>query len=199
VGASVLCRALVLAVVVSAVAWNDASAQPSDRTIVKTIQCEAGKVGERLVAEGIPANLKVIVSWTSTKTRDGSAGAGIKFFSWGVSGDLSRQDIGEQKSESLLFNLHPKNLDVCRGYQVEIIKEGVGVYDCLVDQKLASLQVAVEEGSGSTGCRKQVTISKKAKGDARLNVWGTDIGPSASLSDTFVYNFVIAAPAPVKK
>ena len=181
-------------------AWNAALADdaPSDDTIVNTIRCEAGRVGQQLISQGFPKNLKVIVSWTSTQTTDGSAGAGFKFFGSGLSGDLGRQELDQLSSDGLPFNLFPKNLEVCRGYNVEIIKDGVGVYDCLINKKLASLRAAVEGGSGSTGCRHQVTLSKKINGSLKLNIWGADLGPDASWGNAFVYDFVIAAPPPKK-
>jgi hypothetical protein len=169
---------LLIAICVSG--WEHACAQPSDDTVVNTVQCEAGRVGEQLrKAGGFPDNLRVAVSWTGTRTRDVSGGFGAKWFGWGGQGDLSRQQIDKVKSEGLRFNLHPKNLAVCQGYKVEIIKEGIGVYDCLVNKKLASLRVAVQENEGSAGCESQSTLTRKLSGSAKLNGWGADIGPSA--------------------
>jgi hypothetical protein len=191
---------VVLLISISVIGWDCASAQPSDDTIIKTVQCEAGRIGERLrSAGGFPENLRVTVSWTGTKTRDAAAGFGFKLFGWGAQGDLSRQQINKLKTEGLPFNLHPDNLAVCRGYQIDIIKEGIGVYDCLVNQKLASLRVAAQEGSGSIGCESQATLTKKLSGNAKLNIWGADLGPSASWGDTYVFSFVIAAPPPPKR
>jgi hypothetical protein len=193
-------RLVIWAAAILLAGWNAALADdaPSDDTIVNTIRCEAGRVGQQLSAQGFPKNLKVIVSWTSTQTTDGSAGGGFKFFGSGISGDLGRQELDQLSSDGLPFNLYPKNLEVCRGYNLGIIKEGVGVYDCLINKKLASLRVAVEGGSGSTGCRHQVTLSKKVNGSLKMNIWGADLGPEASWGDAFVYDFVIAAPPPKK-
>jgi hypothetical protein len=172
---------------------------PSDYTIVHTIQCEAGKVGERLKAEhDFPLNLKAVVSWTSTKTQDSSAGLGFKVFNFGASGDLGNEALEQLRSDGLRFNLNPQNLSVCRGYEKDIIKEGVGIYDCLINEKLASLRAAIEGGSGSASCRHQTTLSKKVSGNLRLDFWGADLGPSGSWGDTFVYTFDIAAPSPKK-
>ena len=181
-------------ILICLVGWDGASAQPSDDTIVNTIQCEAGRVGEQLrKAGGFPDNLRVAVSWTGTRTRDVSGGFGAKWFGWGGQADLSRQQIDKAKSEGLRFNLHPKNLAVCQGYQVEIIKEGIGVYDCLMNKKLASLRVPVQENEGSAGCESQSTLTRKLS--AKLNLWGADIGPSASWGNSYVFNFIIAAPS----
>ena len=168
---------------------------PSDAVIVHTVRCEAGRVGQQLmVLRGFPANLKMTVSWTSTKIQKSAFGVVLQFFHVGGSGELSRQEIDQLMSTGLSFNLYPANLEVCRGYRKDIIQEGIGVYDCLINHKLESLRAAVEGGSGSAGCRREVTISKKLNGELKLDVWGVDLGPSASWGDSYAFTFDIAAP-----
>lgn len=178
-----------------------ANAQPSDEVIVNTLRCEAGRVGQKLAElKGFPSNLKAVVTWTSTKTRDGALGAGFKFpfLPFGGSGDLNRQDIDELQSDGLSFNLHPENLQVCRGYRVQIVREGMGLYDCIIAKKPASFRAAVEGGTGFASCKQQMTLAKKLSGNARLNIWGVDLGPNASWGDTYLFKIVIAAPPPKK-
>lgn len=175
--------------------------EPSDDVIVNTIQCEAGRVGKQLATlKEFPANLKVIVSWTSSDATDAAGSLGFKFpiFNWGASGDLDKKDTDTLNSDGLSFNLHSDNLKVCKGYKKDIVKEGIGVYDCLIKRKLASLRAAVEGGTGSAGCKHQVTMSKKLSGNLKLNLWGVDLGPSASWGHTYDFTFIIAAPPPKK-
>ena len=100
------------------------------------------------------------------------------------------------RSDGLPFNLHPGNLSVCTGYRKDIVPEGVGVYDCLINQKLPSLRVAVEGGAGSASCEYDIKISKKASTELNASIWGiADVGPSGSLGSIFDYYFLVAAPA----
>jgi len=192
----------IAALLASSATASAASDEPSDDTIVNTIQCEAGRVGARLSQlQGFPANLKVLVSWKSAKTTSGSGGfqLNVPFLPIGGGGDLSHEDVDELKSDGLPFNLNSNNLSVCRGYKIDIIKEGIGVYDCLINKKLASLRTAVEGGEGSTGCHHQVTLAKKLKGSAKLGIWGVSLGPEGSWGDTYLFDLIIAAPARAKK
>jgi len=79
--------AITLSVVFGTAALADNSSQPSDSIIVHTVQCEAGRAGAYLVANGFSANLKVSVSWTSKRTQDSSFGTILKFFHIGGSWD----------------------------------------------------------------------------------------------------------------
>lgn len=179
----------------ASLAWADDS-PPSDEVIVNSVRCEAGRVGQQLIASGFPANLKAIVSWSKTRTESASGGLGFSFFHIGWSGDLGREQMDQLKSDGLLFNLHPANLAVCTGYKKDIIPEGLGVFDCLINQKLASLRIAVEGGAGSASCQYDVKISKKMNADLKATVWGiVEVGPSGSLGSIFDYNFLVAAPS----
>lgn len=178
-------------------AGNDAP--PSDATLVNTVRCEAGRAGQFLISSGFPANLKVMVSWKNTNTQGASGGVGLKVFHFGGSGELSREETDELSSDGLSFNLNPANLAVCTGYKKDIIQEGVGVYDCLINRKQESLRAAVEGGTGSASCKHDVKVSKKASAELKVPIWGiVDFGPSGSLGSTFDYTFLIAAPPPNK-
>ena len=188
---------LCISMAFASAAWANDDAPPSDGTIVNTVRCEAGRAGQYLIAAGLSANLKVIVSWTKTKTESAAAGLGLHIFHLGGSGDLSREDTSQLKSTGLSFNLHPANFAVCVGYKKDIIPEGVGVYDCLINQKLDSLRVAVEGGTGSASCQYEVKISKKVSADLNVPIWGVaDFGSSGSLGSIFDYSFLVAAPPP---
>lgn len=193
-----LTKAVLAGLFASAIIGRSALANdgaPADAVIVHTVQCEAGRVGQQLISGGLPANLKVLISWNSTKVANNSFGGVFSFFHLGGSADLGREDIQQLMSTGLEFNLYPDNLAVCNGYKKDIIQEGIGVYDCLINQKLESLRVAVEGGAGSTGCKRQVTISKKVSGNLKLDIWGVDLGPSASWGSSYAFTFQIAAPA----
>jgi len=189
------------AIIFSAIAGSSAcfAQDVPDRTMINTLKCEAGRVGQQMAAAGLPDNQKVLVTWKSTRTTSKAGGVGLKLpvFSIGGSGDLSKEDLNEASSEGLRFNLNKANAVVCASVKREIIPEGVGVYDCLFNRKFASLQVAIEQESGSTGCRHRTTLAKKLSGNLRLNAWGVDVGPSGSWGDAYIYDVVIAAP--VKK
>jgi len=86
----------------------------------------------------------------------------------------------------------------CKGYQREIAKGGIDLYDCLVGDKFTSLQVALQDGDGSTGCGQTVTVVKKAGGNFRIKAFGADVGPSGSYESKHVIDFALAAPK-VKK
>ena len=187
--------ALVLLSIRTAALAND-DAPPSDDTIVNTVQCEAGRAGSRLIGLGFPANLRAAVSWANTKVEVASGGVGFNFWNWGGSGDVSREQTNKTLSSGLSFNLHPKNLSVCNGYKKDIIQEGVGVYDCLINQKLGSLRAAIDGGTGSASCQYDLKISKKLNGDLKLEIWGiVGLGPSGSWGNTYEYNFVVVAPS----
>jgi len=171
-----------------------------DATMIHTLRCEAGRVGEKMARDGLPADQKAIVTWSSNRTKDGAGGVGFKvpFFTIGGSADLTSQDLDEANSNGLPFNLNIANKSVCTGFKKDIIKEGVGLYDCLVNKKYTSLQTAIEGGTGSTGCHHKITLAKKLSGSLKINVWGIDAGPSGSWGDSNVYDIVIAAPPPKK-
>lgn len=172
-----------------------------DKVMINTIRCEAGRVGEKMKAAGLSDNQKVIVTWKDSQTNASGGGGSLKFlwFPIGGSADLSKQDIDEANSDGLSFNLNTGNEVVCKTVKNQIIKEGVGVYKCLVETKFDSLQVAIEGGTGSTGCHHQVTLGKKISGNLQLNLWGVaSVGPDGSWGDTHVYDIVIAAPPPKK-
>lgn len=165
--------------------------------MINTIKCEAGRVALKMAGAGMPDDKKVIVSWTHTKTikRDGGIGLTFPWFSLGGSGDLSKEELRELKSEGQAFNLHPDNYTkVCKKIVNAIIKEGVGVYDCLYGKKFSTLRNSIEQKAGSASCKTRVTLSKKLSGNLRLKMWGIDAGPSASWGDVEVYDVAIAAP-----
>ena len=196
-----LVRASGFALVFSIARFNSSSAQEApDRTMINTLRCEAGRVGQKLAAAGVTDGQQALVTWKSTKTVSSGGGLGLKFpfFSIGGSGDLSNEDLNEGLSDGLSFNLHPDNATVCRTVRRKIIKEGVGLYNCLASRKFDSLQYALKSGAGSTGCHQKITLAKKLSGSLRLNMWGVDVGPSGSWGDSYVYDIVIAAP-PKKK
>ena len=130
--------AITLSVVFGTAALADNSSQPSDSIIVHTVQCEAGRAGAYLVANGFSANLKVSVSWTSKKDPGLIVRYDSQIFSYRRVLGSSRQDIDQLMSNGLSFNLNPANLEVCNGYKKDILQEGVGLYDCLINQKLES-------------------------------------------------------------
>lgn len=168
-----------------------------DDIMINTVKCEAGKVAVRMVKAGMPNDKKVIVSWAHTKTIKREAGIGLTFpfFSLGGAGDLSKEELHELKSDGQQFNLHPDNeKKVCRKIVNRIVREGVGVYDCLVEQKFATLGNSIEQGTGSASCKTTVTLSKKISGNLRVKLWGVDAGPSGSWGDIEVYEIAIAAP-----
>jgi hypothetical protein len=169
---------------------------PNDSILVHSVQCEAGRVGQYLVTHGFPANLKMAVSWDMTNVNEVSSGVIVDFFHWiSGGGDLGRQLTIKEGTHGISFNLHPANLAVCDGYKKDIIQEGVGVYNCLVNDKLDSLRAAVDGGAGTAICFRAVSISKKLNGGVKLEIWGVaEIGTSASWGNTYNYEFNIAAP-----
>jgi hypothetical protein len=171
-------------------------AELSDATIVHTIICEAGQVGRELAKQKLPLNSKVAVNWSESDTTTGAGGLGasVPGIAFGGSGDLSREEIRETSSQGLPFNLNPKSFVACTGYQRDIVQGGIGLYDCLFVQKFSSLQVALQEGDGSTGCKSTITVAKKASGNFRIKAFGADVGPSGSYESIHVINFAFAAP-----
>lgn len=191
-------KAIFLGLVVTVGFSNLARADepPSDNVFVHSVQCEAGRIGDRMRRAGLPQNLKVAVTWRFVRTTSEAGGLGLTFpfFNFGGSGDLSMEQINRASSEGLAFNLHPENLAVCRGFRKDIVAEGVGLYDCLINRKFTSLQAAIAGGAGTAGCELERTFKKKASGNLRLNVWGVDVGPSGSWGDAHTFSFVVAAP-----
>jgi hypothetical protein len=188
--------------VFSIVAFDACCAQDvPDKTMINTLRCEAGRIGEKMLVAKLPEDQQVIVTWKSTKTTSSAGGIGLKFpiFSFGGSGDLSKEDLDEANSEGLPFNLNRANAVVCRTVKREIIKEGVGLFSCLGEKKFDSLEYVIQGGVGSTGCHHKVTLAKKLSGNLRLNLWGIDVGPSGSWGDSYIYDIVFAAPPPKKK
>lgn len=194
-------RSLVFGIALSTACCSIALASdqkpPSDPVLVHTVQCEAGRVGEYLVSHGFPANLKMAVSWDMSNVDESSGGWALGFWHW-VSGgvEVSHQQTIKEGTHGLVFNLHPANLAVCGGFKKDIIREGVGVYDCLVSDKLESLRAAVSGGTGSAVCFRAVSIAKKLDGSVKLELWGVvDVGPSATWGNTYNYEFNVQAPA----
>jgi hypothetical protein len=188
----------IVAVMISAVAAR--AAELSDATIVHTIICEAGQIGRELAKLKLPLNSRVAVDWkeTETTTAAGGLGVSVPLLPIGGSGDLSKEELRVTSSDGLSFNLNPASSSACTGYQREIVKGGISLYDCLVGDKFTSLQVALQEGDGSTGCRQTITVVKKAGGNFRIKAFGADIGPSGSYESKHVIEFAFAAPK-VKK
>ena len=178
----------------------DPSDAPSDDVINNTLQCEAGKVGALLQKRGLPVNFKTAVSWTISKTTDSGWGLGFKIPFWqiGADGGLTQQDVEEAISTGVPYNLHPENLKVCRGYHVQIIKEGIGLYQCLGSLKFPSLKNVLLGGSGTTGCHTKVTLTRKLSGSLQIPVWGVGIGPNGSYGSTYVLDYTIVAPLRAK-
>jgi hypothetical protein len=189
----------IAAVMISAVAAR--AAELSDSTIVHTIICEAGQVGRELARLKLPLNSKVAVDWTETETTTEAGGVGVSvpILPIGGSGDLSKEDLRITSSNGLAFNLNPASYSACTGYQREIVKGGIGLYDCLFSRKFTSLQVALEEGEGSTGCKQTITVVKKADGNFRIKAFGADVGPSGSYESKHVIEFAFAAPKEKRK
>jgi len=188
---------LLATLVVSFFHANQSLAEVPDATMINTLQCEAGRVALQMAKAGLAIDRKVTVSWTHTNTVNREGGIGLTFpvFSFGGSGDMSKEEVDELKSEGQQFNLHPDNYEkVCKVIKREIIKEGIGLYDCLVAKKFPTLKNSLSQGTGTASCKKRVTLSKKLKGNLRLQVWGIDVGPSGSWGDIEVYEIAVAAP-----
>jgi hypothetical protein len=167
-----------------------------DDIMINTLRCEAGKIGKKLQQAKLPLNQVMAVTWKDSRTNNGGFGGGFKFpfFDFGLSGELSREDLAEASSDGLTFNLHPDNLAVCTGYKKRIVKEGVGAYPCLGEQKYPSLSYALSRKAGSTGCHYKVSLVKKLSGSLKVPLWGLEVGPSGSYGDTTGYDMVVAAP-----
>ena len=112
----------------------------------------------------------------------------------GASGDLSKAREQTLMSKGIPFNLHPDNFAACTGYKLEIIPEGIGLYDCLIGKKFYSLQEALQQEDGTTGCELLVTVLKKVSGNLRFKVLGADVGPSGSYDSKHVIDTAFAAP-----
>lgn len=167
-----------------------------DHVMINTIKCEAGRVAQKMVKAKLGNDKKLTVSWAHTQTikREGGLGANFPFFNFGASGDLSKEDLRELKSDGQVFNLHPDNEVVCQKVRIERIREGIGVYECLYQRKFATLSNSVEQQAGTASCKKKITLSRKLSGNLRLKIWGVDAGPSGSWGDIEVYEIAIAAP-----
>jgi hypothetical protein len=195
-------RQIIIAISALMISTVSAStAEPADATIVHTILCEAGKIGQELAKRKLPVSSKVAVTWTETETTTsaGGVGATVPFIPIGGSVDLSKEQLNETSSTGLPFNLNPDNAIACTGYRREIVQGGIGLYDCLFEQKFTSLQIALQENDGSTGCKQTVTIVKKAGGNFRVKFAGFDAGPTASYESKHVIDFAFAAPKEKKK
>lgn len=168
-----------------------------DDIMINTLRCEAGKIGRKLQRDKLPLNQVMVATWKDGLTSNSGFGGGIKFpfFDFGLSGELSKEDLKEASSDGLTFNLHPDNYQVCKGFKRRIIKEGVGAYPCLGDQKYPSLAYALGQKMGSTGCHYKITLVKKLSGSLKVPLWGPiEAGPSGSYGDTTAYDMVVAAP-----
>jgi hypothetical protein len=175
--------------------------QLPDATIVHTILCEAGKVGRELARRKLPLNARVVVDWkeVDTTTGAGGIGASIPRLPIGASGDLSKAREESLKSSGIPFNLHPDNFAACTGYKVDIIQNGIGLYDCLIGKKLPTLEEALKQEEGTASCGSVVTIIKKASGNLRVRVLGADLGPSGSYENKNVVDTAFVAPSYKKK
>lgn len=179
------------------------AAELPDSTIVHTILCEAGRVGQALARKGLPLNGRVVVDWkeVDTSTTSGGLGATIPIpgVPLGGSVDISKARENSIKSTGIPFNLHPANYAACTGYKIEIIKDGIGLYDCLVGKKFTSLEEALKQEEGTASCGSVVTVVKTAKGSLRIKLLGADLGPEGSYESKHVLDTAFAAPSYKKK
>jgi len=175
--------------------------QLADSTIVHTIRCEAGKVGRELAKRKLPLNARVVVDFKEVDTTTGAGGVGLSVpgLPVGASGDLSKTRERSLMSKGIPFNLHPDNFAACNGYKLEIIQDGIGLYECLIGNKFSSLQEAMQQEEGTTGCETLVTVIKKASGNLRVKFLGGDVGPSGSYESKHVIDTAFAAPNYKKK
>ena len=170
-----------------------------DSTILHTMQCEAGRVGQELAKRNLPLNARVVGEWkeVDSSTTAGGVGATVPGVGVGGSVDTSKGKERTLKS-SIAFNLHPANYEVCTGYKVEIIQEGVGLYDCLMGDKFPTFEEALKQEEGTASCSSGVTVLKKATGSLRIKVLG-DIGPEGSYESKHVLDTAFVAPSYKKK
>jgi hypothetical protein len=168
-----------------------------DSTIVHTILCEAGRVGQELAKKNLPLNARVVVDWKEVdgSTTTGGGGAKIPVVELGGSVDISKTKEDTLKSAGIPFNLHPANYAACTGYKVEIIKDGIGLYDCLVGKKFTSLEEALKQEEGTASCGSLVTVIKKGGLSLRVKVLGADLGPEGSYESKLVLDTAFAAPS----
>ena len=173
----------------------------ADKVIVHTLKCEAGRVGQVLAKNRLPLNSRVLVDWKEieTTTAGGGLGASIPGFPLGGTVDLSKAREISLTSRAIPFNLHPANLAACDGYKIDIIAEGMGLFDCFTQRKAASLEEALNMEEGLTGCETTVTVVKKGGLNLRVKFFGADVGPNGSYESRHVLNTAMAAPSYKKK
>jgi hypothetical protein len=172
-----------------------------DRTIINTIRCEAGRVGQELAKRNLPLNARVVADWKEieTTTAKGGVGVNLPVLPLGGSTDISKAQEDTLKSTGIPANLHPDNYDVCKGFKVEIVKGGIGLYDCLVGKKFSTLEEALKQEEGTASCSSVVTVVKSAKGSLRVKVLGADLGPEGSYESKHVLDTAFVAPNFKKK
>jgi hypothetical protein len=163
-------------------------------TFSRSIKCEVGRFAQSLKGYKPPAgaNMKIAVS-VIDKTSGGTVfGGSLKipvFFDF--SGSLDDQTAKIVSAEGIQYNIHPDNAINCK--KRNVVREGIGVLRCLQEQKELFID-AVDGGTGSISCSKQITAKRGVSASGGIPVWIVTIGPSGGWSETRDFTFLIVAP-----